>query len=98
VTGDLERQADRLDAFTSLFRNLKGYVPSVPPKSRNVAQARLQIDTGASGLLISRSVADHAGLKQFSRDEVAGIGNQGTKATYSAFADDIKLTYRLVKE
>ena len=32
MTGDLERQADRLDAFTSLFRNLKGYVPSVPPK------------------------------------------------------------------
>ena len=37
--------------------------------------ARLQIDTGASGLLISRSVADHAGLKQFSRTEVGGVGS-----------------------
>ena len=34
----------------------------------NEHDARLQIDTGASGLLISRSVADHAGLKQFSRN------------------------------
>jgi len=52
---------------------------------------RLQIDTGASGLLISRSVADHAGLKQFSRTEVGGIGSQGNKAAYTTFADDIKI-------
>ena len=36
----------------------------------NDHDTRLQIDTGASGLLVSRSVADHAGLKQFSRTEV----------------------------
>lgn len=53
--------------------------------------ARLQIDTGASGLLISRSIADHAGLKQFSRNEVGGIGSEGKKGTYTAFADDIKI-------
>jgi predicted aspartyl protease len=53
--------------------------------------ARLQIDTGASGLLISRSVADHAGLKQFSRTEVGGVGSQGNKDAYTTFADDIKI-------
>jgi predicted aspartyl protease/Flp pilus assembly protein TadD len=52
---------------------------------------RLQIDTGASGLLVSRSVADHAGLKQFSRTEVAGVGSQGSKGAYTTFADDIKI-------
>ena len=57
----------------------------------NDRDARLQIDTGASGLLISRSVADHAGLKQFSRTEVGGIGSQGTKDAYTTFADDIKI-------
>jgi predicted aspartyl protease len=57
----------------------------------NQHDARLQIDTGASGLLISRSIADHAGLKQFSRSEVGGVGNQGNKASYTAFADDIKI-------
>jgi predicted aspartyl protease len=57
----------------------------------NDHDARLQIDTGASGLLISRSIADHAGLKQFSRSEVGGIGNQGNKASYTAFAEDIRI-------
>jgi predicted aspartyl protease len=57
----------------------------------NEHDARLQIDTGASGLLISRSVADHAGLKQFSCSEVGGVGNQGNKASYTAFADDIRI-------
>jgi predicted aspartyl protease/Flp pilus assembly protein TadD len=57
----------------------------------NDHDTRLQIDTGATGLLISRSVADHAGLKQFSRTEVGGIGSQGRKAAYTTFADDIKI-------
>jgi predicted aspartyl protease len=57
----------------------------------NDHNARLQIDTGASGLLISRSVADHAGLKQFSRTEVGGVGSQGNKDAYTTFADDIKI-------
>jgi len=57
----------------------------------NDHDARLQIDTGASGLLISRSVADHAGLKQFSRTEVGGVGSQGNKDAYTTYADDIKI-------
>ena len=57
----------------------------------NDHNARLQIDTGASGLVISRSVADHAGLKQFSQMEVGGVGSQGRKSAYTAFADDIKI-------
>jgi predicted aspartyl protease len=57
----------------------------------NDHDTRLQIDTGAGGLLVSRSVADHAGLKQFSRTEVGGIGSQGNQAAYTTFADDIKI-------
>jgi predicted aspartyl protease len=57
----------------------------------NDRTARLQIDTGASGLVISRSVAERAGLKQFSHMEVGGIGDQGRKAGYIAVADDIKI-------
>ena len=41
--------------------------------------------------MIGRSIADHAGLKQFSRSEVGGVCNQGNKASYTAFADDIKI-------
>lgn len=57
----------------------------------NDHNARLQIDTGASGLVISRSVADRAGLKQFSQTEIGGVGSQGRKSAYTAFADDIKV-------
>jgi predicted aspartyl protease len=57
----------------------------------NDRNARLQIDTGASGLVISRSVAEHAGLQEFSHMEVGGIGSEGRKAGYIAVADDIKI-------
>jgi predicted aspartyl protease len=57
----------------------------------NDRNARLQIDTGASGLIISRSVAERTGLQQFSRMEVGGIGSEGCKAGYIAVADDIKI-------
>jgi len=53
--------------------------------------ARLQIDTGAGGLLISRSVAEHAGLKALSRMEVGGIGDHGAKSGYTAYADSIRI-------
>ena len=57
----------------------------------NEHNARLQIDTGASGLVVSRSVADHAGLKEFSQTDMGGIGDTGRKSGYTAFADDIKI-------
>jgi predicted aspartyl protease/tetratricopeptide (TPR) repeat protein len=52
---------------------------------------RLEIDTGASGLLVSRSVAQHSGLKPFSESEFSGIGDQGPKGGYSAYADSIRI-------
>jgi predicted aspartyl protease len=57
----------------------------------NNHNARLQIDTGASGLVISRSVADRAGLKLSSHSDMGGIGSQGRRAAYTAFADDIQI-------
>jgi predicted aspartyl protease len=57
----------------------------------NQHRARLEIDTGAGGLLVSRSVAEHAGMKPFSETEVGGIGDQGKKAGYTAFAESIQI-------
>jgi predicted aspartyl protease len=57
----------------------------------NDHNARLEIDTGASGLVISRSVAERAGLKQFSRSDIGGIGSEGRKSAYTAYVDDIKI-------
>lgn len=57
----------------------------------NERRARLEIDTGATGLLITRSIAEHAGLKRFVTGEIGGIGSEGSKASYTAYADDIKI-------
>jgi predicted aspartyl protease len=57
----------------------------------NERKSRLEIDTGAGGILVSRSVAEHAGLKPFVDSEVGGIGSQGEKKAYLAYADSIKI-------
>jgi len=53
--------------------------------------ARLEIDTGAGGLLVSRSIAQHAGLKPLIQTQVGGIGEEGEKAGYTAYADSIRI-------
>ena len=53
--------------------------------------SRLQIDTGASGLVVSRSVAERSGLKRFSEVEMSGIGDGGAKKGYTAYADSIQI-------
>ena len=57
----------------------------------NNHSAHLEIDTGAGGLLVSRSVARRAGLKPFSQQEVGGIGDEGEKSSYTAYADSIRI-------
>jgi predicted aspartyl protease len=57
----------------------------------NGHKSRLEIDTGAGGLLVGRSVAEHAGLKPFSEAEMSGIGDKGYKPGYSAYADSIRI-------
>jgi predicted aspartyl protease/cytochrome c-type biogenesis protein CcmH/NrfG len=53
--------------------------------------ARLQIDTGAGGLVVTRSIAEHAGLKAFSQSEMSGVGDKGEKAAYTAYVDSIRI-------
>ena len=57
----------------------------------NDHKSRLQVDTGATGLYVSRTVAERAGLKQISRSEASGIGSKGAQGGYVAFADSIKI-------
>jgi Aspartyl protease/Tetratricopeptide repeat len=57
----------------------------------NDQSTRLEIDTGASGIVISRSVAKRAGLQRISEEKLGGIGDQGTQAAYTAHADNIKI-------
>lgn len=57
----------------------------------NNHNARLEIDTGADGLLVSSSVAKHAGLQAFSQDEIGGIGDEANRKSYTAYADSIRI-------
>jgi predicted aspartyl protease len=57
----------------------------------NGHNARLEIDTGADGLVVSHSVAEHAHLKSFSQTQMSGVGDQADKLGYTAYADSIRI-------
>ena len=57
----------------------------------NDHKSRLEIDTGASGLYVSRPVAEHAGLKPITKSEASGIGDKGEQSGYIAYADSIRI-------
>lgn len=57
----------------------------------NDHNARLQIDTGASGLVVSRSVAEHAHLMRYTEGVTGGIGSKGERASYQAYAESIRI-------
>jgi len=57
----------------------------------NNKRARLQVDTGAGGLVVSRSVAQRAGLKLLNKSKSGGIVDEGSVAGYTAFAEHIKI-------
>jgi predicted aspartyl protease len=57
----------------------------------NDHKSRLEVDTGATGLYVSRPVAEHAGLKPITKSEASGIGAKGEQSGYVAYADSIKI-------
>lgn len=59
--------------------------------SFNDSEASLAVDTGASGLLINRALAERAGLKSIGETKISGIGDEGPQGGYIAHADSIRL-------
>jgi len=57
----------------------------------NGSEAGLEVDTGASGLLIGRSFAQRAGLKPATRIQLGGIGDQGAQGGFVAHVDSIRV-------
>lgn len=57
----------------------------------NGHEARLQLDTGASGIAINRRTADKAGLTAVSQEKYFGLGDKGAQSGYSAVADSIRV-------
>jgi tetratricopeptide (TPR) repeat protein len=68
--------------------HLRGYGLSVKV---NDHKADLMLDTGASGILIDRYVAEKAGVTKLSDTRIGGIGDRGDKSGYIGLAKSIKI-------
>ena len=57
----------------------------------NGHKSSLMLDTGASGILVKRSIAEHAGISRITETKVWGVGNKGRRNAYVGVADSIKI-------
>ena len=69
-------------------QHLRGYGLSV---SINGHKSDLLLDTGAGGILVKRSIAEHAGVSKISETKVWGLGKKGRRNAYVGIADSIKV-------
>jgi tetratricopeptide (TPR) repeat protein len=69
-------------------QHLRGYGLDV---FLNGHKSSLLLDTGASGILVKRSIAEHAGMSKITETKVWGIGNKGGRNAYRSIADSIKV-------
>ena len=69
-------------------QHLRGYGLTV---ALNGHKNSLMLDTGASGILVKRSIAEHAGISKISPTKVWGIGNKGRRDAYIGIADSVKI-------
>ncbi len=70
------------------FRNIGSWGLHV---SVNNTETVLGVDTGASGLIINRAIAERAGLKAVARVQFYGVGDEGAQGGFVAPADSIRI-------
>ena len=68
--------------------HLRGYGLTV---NVNGQKAKLMLDTGASGILADRRVAERAGINKLIATRVGGIGDKGDKGGHVGIASSIKI-------
>jgi len=68
--------------------HLRGYGLSVV---LNGHKSELMLDTGAGGILVKRSIAEHAGISKITATKIGGIGDKGRRNAYVGVADSIKI-------
>jgi tetratricopeptide (TPR) repeat protein len=69
-------------------RRMRGIGLSVRLNDRNT---HLLLDTGAGGIMVSRKLAEKAGLTRISAVHYGGIGDKGLQSGYTAAADHIRI-------
>src|SRR6202046_323791 len=88
TTSKLTATDTRLEALLNGPDRIRGYGLTVKV---NGASAKLRLDTGASGILIDRKIADKAGEKKIVEQDSKGIGDKGAAAGYVGFADTLQI-------
>jgi Flp pilus assembly protein TadD/predicted aspartyl protease len=68
--------------------HLRGYGLTVKMNGR---KATLMLDTGASGILVSRKVAEKAGITKAAESRIAGVGDNGADSGYIGLASVVKI-------
>jgi tetratricopeptide (TPR) repeat protein len=68
--------------------HLRGYGLNVVLNGRNAA---LLLDTGSSGILVDRGIAEKAGITRISDTRIGGIGDKGSNAGWVGLASSIKV-------
>jgi tetratricopeptide (TPR) repeat protein len=61
------------------------------PVKVNGTPSTLLLDTGAGGILISKRIADKAGIRKIIDNKVGGIGDAGDQAGYLGYATSIRI-------
>jgi len=57
----------------------------------NGHKSSLMLDTGASGIVIKRGLAEKAGISKVSSTKILGIGNKGRRNAFIGVADSIRI-------
>src|SRR5450759_1078109 len=89
LVSKLEQTETKLETvYSEDRRRMRGIGLSVKLNDRNV---HLLLDTGAGGIMVSRKVAEKAGLTRISALHYGGIGDKGLQSGYTAVADHIRI-------
>lgn len=88
LANNIEKTEVPMQIFLRDTRRVAGYGLIVKINNRS---QRLLLDTGASGLVISRGAAEKAGLRRISAVQLGGIGDRGRRDAFLAVADEVRI-------
>ena len=89
LVGKVEQTETKLETmYGADAHRMRGIGLSVGLNDRNT---HLLLDTGAGGIMVSRKVAEKAGLTPISAVHLGGIGDKGLQSGYTAVADHIRI-------
>ena len=89
LVSKVEQTETKLETrYAEDLHRMRGIGLSVRLNDRDV---HLLLDTGAGGIMVSRKIAERAGLTRVSAVHYGGIGDQGLQSGYTAVADHIRI-------